>query len=319
MIHRDIKPSNILVAQRDGKAEPKIIDFGVAKATAHRLTERTMFTEMGALIGTPEYMSPEQAELSGQNIDTRTDVYALGVLLYELLTGELPFSARDWRKAGFDEIRRQIREVEPPRPSMRLSTLGGKSTLSAKNRQTEPAALTRQVRGDLDWITMKALEKDRARRYGSPSDLAMDIGRHLVDQPVDAGPPSAIYLMRKFSRRHRIGVIAATGALIGLVAFTFTVTAQSKRIAIERDRANRQAEVSQRTEEFLIGLFEVSAPSESRGNSVTVIELLQEASRSIERDFDDQPEVRAHLIDTVDQAYEQLGVDRRGAGGPDAQ
>jgi len=319
VIHRDLKPSNILVAQRDGQAEPKIIDFGVAKATAQRLTERTMFTEMGVLIGTPEYMSPEQAELSGQNIDTRSDVYSLGVLLYELITGALPFSARELRKAGFDEIRRQIREVDPLRPSMRLSTLGEKSADAAQKRQTEPAALTRQIRGDLDWITMKALEKDRARRYGSPSDLAMDIGRYLVDEPVQAGPPGTFYRMRKFVRRHRIGVTAAAAALIALVAFTGTVTVQAKRIAVERDRANREAEISKRSEEFLISLFEVSAPSKSRGNSVTAIELLEEGTKQIERDLAGQPEVRASLMAMVEQAHDQLGLERPDEESSDAE
>jgi non-specific serine/threonine protein kinase/serine/threonine-protein kinase len=274
---------------------------------------------MGALIGTPEYMSPEQAELSGQNIDTRTDVYSLGVLLYELLTGALPLGSRELRAAGFDEFRRQIREVEPQRPSMRLSTLDEKSTGAAEKRRTEPTTLTRQIRGDLDWITMRALEKDRSRRYGSPSDLALDIGRYLVDQPVQAGPPGAIYRMRKFARRHRIGVIAASVALVGLLTFTGTVTVQAKRIAVERDRANRQAEISMRTEEFLIGLFEVSAPSKSRGSSVTAVELLEEGTKQIERDLADHPEVRAHLMDTVEQAYDRLGLEQQDEEGPDAE
>jgi len=319
VIHRDIKPSNILVTQRDGRAEPKIIDFGVAKATAQKLTERTMFTEMGALIGTPEYMSPEQAELSGQNIDTRTDVYSLGVLLYELLTGALLFNARELRAAGFDEIRRQIREVDPPRPSMRLSTLGEAASVTAESRRTEPGMLTRQIQGELDWITMKALEKDRVRRYGSPSDLAMDIGRYLVDQPVTAGPPGALYRARKFVRRHRVAVTAATAAMVGLVVFTGIITVQAKQIALERDRANRQAEVSKRTEQFLVGLFEVSAPSESRGNSVTAIELLEAGTREIERDLADQPEVREQLMNTVQQAHDQLGIDLSGEENRDAE
>ena len=319
VIHRDLKPSNILVGQRDGKAEPKIIDFGVAKAMAQPLTERTMFTEMGALIGTPEYMSPEQIEPSGLGIDTRTDVYSLGVLLYELLTGELPFGTRELRTAGFDELRRLIREVDPPRPSMRLSTLGENSIASAKSRQSEPATLTRQIRGDLDWITMKALEKDPARRYGSPSDLAMDIGRYLIDEPVLAGSPGAVYRMRKFVRRHRVGVIAVTAAMVGLVAFTGAVTAQAGRIAVERDRANLEAEISRRSEEFLIGLFEVSAPSESRGNSVTAIELLENGRKEIERDLAGEPEVRASLMEMMEQAYVQLGLERPGEKSSDAE
>src|SRR5262245_49055547 len=155
IIHRDLKPSNVLVAIQDEKPAPKIIDFGVAKATAQRLTEKTMFTEMGVLIGTPEYMSPEQAEMTGLDIDTRTDVYALGVILYELLTGALPFDPKELRAAGFDEIRRRIREVDPPRPSTKVSTLGERATESAKRRGTEPARLVSRLKGDLDWITMK--------------------------------------------------------------------------------------------------------------------------------------------------------------------
>ncbi|MHC4108277.1 MAG: serine/threonine protein kinase, partial [Planctomycetota bacterium] len=164
VIHRDIKPSNVLVAIQDDRPVPKIIDFGVAKATEQRLTEKTMFTQLGALIGTPEYMSPEQADLTGLDVDTRTDVYSLGVLLYEMLVGVLPFDSKELRKAGFDEIRRRIREDEPSRPSTRVSTLGESAADSARNRKTDPGTLSRRLRGDLDWITMKALEKDRTRR-----------------------------------------------------------------------------------------------------------------------------------------------------------
>lgn len=164
IIHRDLKPSNVLVTLQDDRPVPKIIDFGVAKATTQSLTEQTLFTEFGALIGTPEYMSPEQAEMGGLDIDTRTDVYALGVILYELLTGTLPFDARTLREKGLDEIRRTIREVEPPRPSTRISQNGPKSGDAAQNRRTEPGRLASLLRGDLDWITMRALEKDRTRR-----------------------------------------------------------------------------------------------------------------------------------------------------------
>src|SRR5262245_50337583 len=218
IIHRDLKPSNVLVAIQGGRPVPKIIDFGVAKATAQRLTERTMYTELGALIGTPEYMSPEQAEMTGLDVDTRTDVYALGVILYELLTGALPFDPKELRAAGFDEIRRRIREVDPPRPSTKVSTLGERATESARRRGTEPAKLVSRLRGDLDWITMKALEKDRTRRYGSPMELAADIARHLGDEPVQARPPSVAYRTRKFIRRHRLGAAAAAFISLTLVA-----------------------------------------------------------------------------------------------------
>jgi serine/threonine protein kinase len=178
VIHRDIKPSNVLVRIQGDKAVPKIIDFGVAKATSQRLTEKTLFTEQGVLVGTPEYMSPEQADLTAQDIDTRTDVYSVGVLLYQLLAGALPFESKELRQAGFEEIRRKIREDDPPKPSTRLSTLEDQtSKAAAKSRRTDLSSLKRQLRGDLDWITMKALEKDRTRRYGSPNELAADIGR----------------------------------------------------------------------------------------------------------------------------------------------
>jgi len=236
IIHRDLKPSNVLVSYRDGKATPKIIDFGVAKAIEHKLTEKTLYTEMGVMIGTPEYMSPEQAEMTGQNVDTRTDVYSLGVMLYELLVGALPFESKELRQAGFDEIRRKIREDEPSKPSTRLSTLGGeRSTESAKRRKTDPSTLRRQLSGDLDWITMRALEKDRARRYGSPQELAVDIGRYLTDQPVLASPPSTVYRARKFVRRYRGRVIAAgvvfATLLVGMATTAFfMVQAQANMV-----------------------------------------------------------------------------------------
>jgi non-specific serine/threonine protein kinase/serine/threonine-protein kinase len=187
IIHRDLKPSNILVAVQDDRAVPKIIDFGVAKATTLQLTDHTLQTEYGALVGTPEYMSPEQAEMTGLDIDTRTDVYALGVVLYELLTGALPFDSKTLRAKPLDEIRRTIREVDPPRPSTRVTT-----TSPMKNTDDDRAvraASASELRGDLDWITMRALEKDRTRRYGSASDFAADLRRHLNYLPVLASPP----------------------------------------------------------------------------------------------------------------------------------
>ncbi|HMC60946.1 MAG TPA: serine/threonine-protein kinase, partial [Candidatus Solibacter sp.] len=243
IIHRDLKPSNVLISVQDGKPAIKIIDFGVAKALAQRLTEKTMFTEMGMLVGTPEYMSPEQAELTGRNVDTRTDVYSLGLILYELLVGALPFDSRELRRAGFAEILRRIREEDPPRPSTRLRTLGDSLAESARNRKTEPGVLARQLQVDLDWIAMKALEKDQTRRYGSPSDLAAEIGRYLRDEPVLASPPSVAYRAGKFARRHRAGVGVAAGVFLLLLGFAITMTVQARRIARERDRANREAEV----------------------------------------------------------------------------
>ena len=198
IIHRDIKPSNVLVAEYDDRPVPKIIDFGVAKAIGQRLTEKTMFTEYGQIVGTIEYMSPEQAKLNQLDVDTRSDIYSLGVLLYELLTGETPFDRKRLRSAAFDELLRIIREEEPPRPSVRLSTCQSLPTVAA-NRHTEPKKLSTLVRGELDWIVMKSLEKDRGRRYETANGLAADIERFLDGQPVEAHPPSALYRMGKFA------------------------------------------------------------------------------------------------------------------------
>lgn len=237
IIHRDLKPSNILVTEIDGKAVPKIIDFGVAKALGQRLTEHTLFTAFAQMVGTPAYMSPEQAALSGVDIDTRSDIYALGVLLYELLTGVTPFDRDTLHQAALEEIRRLIREVEPPKPSTRLRTLGDKLTAVAQQRQTEPGTLTRLVHGDLDWIVMKCLEKDRARRYETASALAEDLRHHLNHEPVKAGPPSRLYRAGKFVRRHRMGVALAASVTVALVAGLIASLIGFREARLERDHA----------------------------------------------------------------------------------
>ena len=237
IIHRDIKPSNVLVTTQDEKHTPKIIDFGVAKATSQRLTERTVFTELGQLIGTPEYMSPEQAEMTNLDIDTRTDVYSLGVLLYELLAGVRPFDSKELRRAGLAEIQRTLREDEPPRPSSRISSLGAASTSSATNRRADLRSLTRALEGDLDWITMKALEKDRVRRYDTAHALALDVERHLSGEAVLAGPPSGLYRARKLFRRHR-GTFLAAGAVV--LALVVGIIGTSWAL-LQTRRAERQA------------------------------------------------------------------------------
>src|SRR5437764_7440257 len=217
IIHRDIKPSNVLITMHDGVPVPKVIDFGIAEATSGRLTDQTLFTQYHQFVGTPQYMSPEQAEMSGLDIDTRADVYALGVLLYELLTGSTPFDAKTLRQAAYAEIQRIIREVEPPKPSTRLSTLGEMLTKVAAHRGIDPRKLGALMRGDLDWIVMKCLEKDRTRRYETANELGIEIERHLKNETVLARPTSAAYRVRKFVRRHKLGVAAAAAIALTLV------------------------------------------------------------------------------------------------------
>jgi serine/threonine protein kinase len=218
IIHRDIKPSNVMVTRHEGRPIPKVIDFGIAKATNQRLTEKTLFTRYAHIIGTPAYMSPEQADLSDLDIDTRSDIYSLGVLLYELLTGTTPFGEEELRKAGYLEMQRVIREQEPLKPSTKLSTLGETLTDIAKYRASTPNLLTKSIRGDLDWIVIKALDKTRDRRYDTVSALALDIQRHLNVEPILARAPGTFYRLHKFLRRHQIQIIAS------LVVSVLTVT-----------------------------------------------------------------------------------------------
>ncbi len=239
VIHRDLKPSNVLVASHDGTPVPKVIDFGVAKAVGQSLTDKTVYTGLAQMVGTPLYMSPEQAGMSGLDVDTRSDVYALGVLLYELLTGSTPFERERLRAAGYDELRRIIREEEPPRPSTRLSTLGPAAATACGNRRSDPKGLSRLLRGELDWVVMRCLEKDRNRRYESANALARDVERYLADEPVEACPPSAGYRLRKFARRNQGRLAAAAGVFLAV-----TVMAASIGWAV-RDRAARRTESEQ--------------------------------------------------------------------------
>jgi len=252
IIHRDIKPANVLVEIQDGKPVPKVIDFGVAKALHHKLTEGSMYTELGQIVGTLEYMSPEQAELSALDVDTRTDVYALGVLLYELLTGTTPIDRKRHKQAAYDEMLRLIREVEPPNPSTRLSESKDSLASVAAQRRTEPTKLTKAVRGELDWVVMKCLEKDRTRRYETANALARDIERYLDDEPVEACPPSARYRLGKFLRRHKGPVVAAglllmtlvggiVGTSWGLVRAANALRAEARAVEEERQARNREA------------------------------------------------------------------------------
>jgi len=300
VIHRDIKPSNVLVAVEDGRPIPKIIDFGVAKATSQRLTERTLFTELGQWIGTPEYMSPEQADMTGLDVDTRSDVYSLGVVLYELLAGAQPFDSEELRAAGFDEMRRRIREDEPPKPSTRVSSLGDASQVAALQRRTDIQGLTKALRGDLDWIVMKALEKDRSRRYDSPSSMAADIGRYLRDEPVEASPPGTLYRAGKFIDRHRVGVAAGAFVVLALIAGIAGT-------AVGLVRARYEAETARKVSELLVGVFSELDPGAPMGQISSATVVLERGAERISNELTDQPVVRARLSDTLGNAYRNLG------------
>jgi hypothetical protein len=243
IIHRDIKPSNVLVTLHDGVPVVKVIDFGVAKATGQKLTEKTLFTAFGQMVGTPAYMSPEQAEMSGLDIDTRSDVYSLGVLLYELLTGTTPLEGQRLRQAGYAEMQRLIREEESPRPSLRLSSLGGSDTVLAGYRGLDVRHLVQLLAVDLDWTVMKALDKDRNRRYGTPASFAEDIERYLRREPIVARPPSTIYRLRKLAQRRRTAVIAplvvAASLILGIVLTSWQAV---RALAAEKQASHAQAQ-----------------------------------------------------------------------------
>ena len=307
ILHRDLKPSNILVTEQDGKPVPKIIDFGVAKATAQPLTQETMYTELGQLIGTPEYMSPEQADLTGEDVDTRTDVYSLGVVLYQLLVGALPLDSGEMQRAGLDGVRHILRDQDPARPSTRVATFGDASAAAAANRRTEPPALARLLTGDLDWITMKALDKDRGRRYGSPHELAADLGRYLRNEPVEARPPTTAYRMAKFTRRHRTGVSVATILVVLLIAFAVAMAVQARRIAHERDRKESALSEAEAVTGFLTNMLAAVDPGKER-RDVMVREVLDKASTRLGESFADQPAVEARLESTIGKSYSALGV-----------
>jgi serine/threonine protein kinase len=301
IIHRDLKPSNILVVEVDGKPTPRIIDFGLAKATEPPAPGETLFTQAGTFLGTPGYMSPEQADPDLRDIDTRTDVYSLGVVLYELLTGFLPFDTAQWKKQRLDEVLRQLRETDPQRPSTKVSTNRDTSTARAVARSTEAGQLVTLLRGDLDWITMKALEKDRERRYETPSALAVDVENYLENRPVAARPASTAYRMRKYARRHALGVGVGAGAAVLLIAFAVMQAVELRRITRERDRADRITEL-------MTNMFKVSDPSEARGNSITAREILDKSSTQIDTGLAKDPELKAQMLHVMGTVYQGLGL-----------
>jgi serine/threonine protein kinase/tetratricopeptide (TPR) repeat protein len=327
LIHRDLKPSNVLVSTQDDRPVARVIDFGIAKATQARLTEKTLFTEFRQLIGTPEYMSPEQAE-SSLDIDTRSDVYSLGVLLYELLTGTTPFDAKELRSKAYAEIQRIIREVEPPRPSTRLSQNTDTIAGVAAHRHTEPRKLSASVRGELDWIVMKCLEKDRARRYETASSLAADIRHHLADEPVSAAAPSSAYRLRKTVRRNKGPVVASATVFIvlvaGIIGTTIGLIGQSRQRAIaeqQRAEAERQRQEAQNQEKesdklaaiaiavskFQGDMFASARPSAS-GDKVTVLEVMMSAVKELDAGkLKDQPLAEANVREMIGDTLSGLG------------
>lgn len=311
IIHRDLKPSNVLIALTDGEPSAKVIDFGIAKATAGSLSDLTLYTRQGELIGTPAYMSPEQ--LNGEDIDTRTDIYALGVVLFEMLTGRLPFDANKLKRRGLDAFRQVITEDPPPKPSSQVSNPDSEST--ARRRRTDPKTLNRMLKGELDWIVLKAMEKDRSRRYESASGLASDIRRHINREPVAAGPPSARYRLWKFAQRHRIGLTAAFAIAITVVGALILSNIQRIRVEQARDqlqvaeaRAQQEARSAEAISDFLIGLFEVADPGEAKGSSITAREILDKGAKEISEDSTTNPTTRAVLMRTMGRVYVNLGL-----------
>jgi non-specific serine/threonine protein kinase/serine/threonine-protein kinase len=308
IIHRDLKPSNILVSEVDGKPSPRIIDFGVAKAIAQKLTDRTMYTRIGMLIGTLGYISPEQADSGGEDVDTRTDVYSLGAVLFELLAGSLPL---ELEKLAYDEVLHRLREEDAPRPSTKLRMLGEVSGVAATNRGTDLSTLCRQLSGDPDSIVLKALEKDRAQRYASASELAGDIARYLRNEPVTAHPHSTAYRAAKYFRRHRVGVTVAAALVLLIVAFAIVQTVELQHVARERDRATRERDRADRISQFMTGMFKVSKPSEARGNTITAREILDKGEEEIEVGLKNEPELQAKMMYTMAETYQGLGLESR--------
>jgi serine/threonine protein kinase len=299
VLHRDLKPGNILVVELDGKAVPRIIDFGLAKATAPSMESEAFFTQVGIFLGTPGYMSPEQADPGIIDVDTRTDVYSLGVVLYELLTGSLPSDTASWKKLRLDEVLRKLRDEDPPRPSTKVTAERATAASRALARKTVPTQLAGLLRGDLDWITLKAVEKQRERRYATPSDLAADIARYLQNRPVAAGPASALYRVHKFVRRN--GTVVALAALIGAVSIAGIVgtLVQARTARVQRDFAFRQLSRAEAINDLNSFLLSDAAPS---GQPFTVNDLLKRAEHVVERQRGNDV-TRVELLMSIGRQY----------------
>ena len=301
IMHRDLKPSNILVASDDGSPVPKVIDFGIAKATQGRLTDQTVYTALEQFMGTPAYMSPEQAEMSLHETDTRTDIYSLGVLLYELLTGKTPFDAKELVAAGLEAMRRTIREKEPVRPSTRLSTmLDGELTTTARQRHTEAPRLVHLVRGDLDWIVMKCLEKDRTRRYETANSLALDIRRHLDNEPIEARPPSNFYRFQKSVRRNKLAFVSAAAIALALLI--------GLAVSVEMGlKARREAAKSRHVAQFLEDMLNGADPNVALGRDTTLLrEIADRTAENARTKLTDEPEVAVEIELVLANVYSDL-------------
>jgi eukaryotic-like serine/threonine-protein kinase len=306
IIHRDLKPSNVLVTMQDGRPAAKVIDFGIAKATQTPLTDRTFATQAGQVVGTPAYMSPEQLGLVDQDIDTRADIYSLGVLLYELLAGVRPFEHMELG-TGLSLID-AIRNSETPKLSTRVTSVSAeRQGAIAAARKTDPVALRRTLRGDLDWIVLKAIDKDRSRRYDTANTLAGDLHRYLGHEPVSARPPSTTYRVRKFVTRHRVGVAAGAAMLALIVGSAGVIAVQAARVATERDRAAREAAKATSINEFLQQMLASANPQDTGSRTMTVVDALAGAERRVESSLSTQPDVAGAVRRTLGQSYFGLG------------